>query len=149
MSYKVEAVLSAVDLGFTAQFDNAIKSVEKLQKQANKVGDISKDIGAGVAKIGGSLTKGLTTPLTAAFTAAGKNFAEFEQGLVGVGKTTGLAGNDLKDFGDEISQMSSEIPVSTKDLLQLSETAGQLGIHGKGDLLEFTKVMAEMGSATN
>ena len=149
MSYKVEAVLSAVDLGFTAQFDNAIKSVEKLQKQANKVGDVSKDIGAGVAKIGGSLTKGLTIPLTAAFTAAGKNFAEFEQGLVGVGKTTGLAGEDLKDFGDEISQMSSEIPVSTKDLLQLSETAGQLGIHGKGDLLEFTKVMAEMGSATN
>ena len=149
MSYKVEAVLSAVDLGFTAQFDKATKAIEKLQKQANKVGDFSKNLGAGVEKIGRSLTKGLTIPIGVAFTAAGKNFAEFEQGLVGVGKTTGLAGNDLKDFGDEISKMSSAIPASTTDLLQLAETAGQLGIHGKKDLLEFTKVMAEMGSATN
>lgn len=149
MSYKVEAVLSAVDLGFTAQFDKATKAIEKLQKQANKVGDFSKNLGAGVEKIGRSLTKGLTIPIGVAFTAAGKNFAEFEQGLVGVGKTTGLAGNDLKDFGDEISKMSSAIPASTTDLLQLAETAGQLGIHGSGDLLEFTRVMAEMGSATN
>lgn len=149
MSYKVEAVLSAVDLGFTAQFDKATKSIEKLQKQANKVGDFSKKLGAGVEKIGSSLTKGLTVPLGVAFAAAGKNFAEFEQGLVGVGKTTGLTGNDLKNFGDEISKMSSSIPASTTDLLQLAETAGQLGIHGSGDLLEFTRVMAEMGSATN
>ncbi|MCW6701519.1 phage tail tape measure protein [Anaerococcus sp. NML200537] len=149
MSYKVEAVLSAVDYGFAAQFDKATKSVEKLQKQASKVGDFSKNIGAGVEKIGSGLTKGLTLPLGAAFAAAGKKFADFEQGLVGVGKTTGLAGEDLKDFGNEISKMSSEIPASTTDLLQLAETAGQLGIHGKSDLLEFTKVMAEMGSATN
>ncbi len=149
MSYKVEAVLSAVDSGFTAQFDKATVAVKKLQKQSEKVSDFSKKLGDGVAKVGGKLTKGLTIPLTAAFAAAGKNFAEFEQGLVGVGKTTGLAGGDLKDFGDEISKMSSEIPVSTDELLQLAETAGQLGIHGKGDLLEFTKVMAEMGSATN
>lgn len=149
MSYKVEAVLSAVDSGFSAQFDKATKSVENLQNQAKKVGDFSKNLGAGVEKIGRSLTKGLTVPLGVAFTAAGKNFAEFEQGLVGVGKTTGLAGGELDDFGKEISKMSSSIPVSTTDLLQLAETAGQLGIHGKGDLLEFTKVMAEMGSATN
>lgn len=149
MSYKVEAVLSAVDLGFTAQFDKAVKSVEKLQKQANKVGDISKDIGAGVAKIGGSLTKGLTIPLTTAFTAAGKNFAEFEQGLIGVGKTTDMSGKELDNFGKEISKMSSRIPLSTTELLKLSETAGQLGIHGSGDLLEFTEVMAEMGMSTN
>ena len=149
MSYKVEAVLSAVDLGFTAQFNKAVKSVKKLQNQASKVGDISKNIGAGVAKIGSGLTKGLTIPLTAAFTAAGKNFADFEKGLIGVGKTTDMSGKDLKDFGNEISKMSSRIPLSTSELLQLSETAGQLGIHGKKDLLEFTQVMAEMGSATD
>lgn len=149
MSYKVEAVLSAVDLGFTAQFDKAVKSVEKLQKQANKVGDISKDIGAGVEKIGSGLTKGLTIPLTAAFTVTGKNFAEFEKGLIGVGKTTDMSGKELDDFGKEISKMSSRIPLSTTELLKLAETAGQLGIHGSGPLLEFTEVMAEMGMATD
>lgn len=149
MSYRVEAILSAVDSGFTSKFNQATKSVEKLQNQANKVSGVASKIGSATESIGRSLTTKLTLPLGAAFTYAGKQFADFETGLVGVGKTTDLAGNDLKGFGDDIAKMSSVIPVSTKDLLGLSETAGQLGIHGKKDLLEFTKVMAEMGSATN
>ncbi|MFQ7348315.1 MAG: phage tail tape measure protein [Anaerococcus vaginalis] len=149
MSYRVEAILSAVDSGFTSKFNQATKSVEKLQTQAGKVSGVASKIGSATESIGRSLTTKLTLPLGAAFTYAGKKFADFETGLVGVGKTTGMAGNDLKAFGNDISKMSSVIPVSTNDLLGLAETAGQLGIHGKKDLLEFTRVMAEMGSATN
>lgn len=149
MSYRVEAILSAVDSGFTSKFNQATKSVEKLQTQAGKVSGVASKIGSATESIGKSLTTKLTLPLGAAFTYAGKQFSEFETGLVGVGKTTGMTGDDLKGFGDDIAKMSSVIPVSTKDLLGLSETAGQLGIHGKKDLLEFTRVMAEMGSATN
>lgn len=149
MSYRVEAILSAVDSGFTSKFNQATKAVEKLQTQAGKVSSVASKIGSATESIGRSLTTKLTLPLGAAFTYAGKKFADFETGLVGVGKTTGLAGNDLKAFGNDISEMSSVIPVSTNDLLGLAETAGQLGIHGKKDLLEFTRVMAEMGSATN
>lgn len=149
MSYRVEAILSAVDSGFTSKFNQATKSVEKLQTQAGKVSSVASKIGSATESIGKSLTTKLTLPLGAAFTYAGKQFSDFETGLVGVGKTTGMAGNDLKGFGDDIAKMASVIPVSTKDLLGLSETAGQLGIHGKKDLLEFTRVMAEMGSATN
>lgn len=149
MSYRVEAILSAVDSGFTSKFNQATKSVEKLQNQANKVSGVASKIGSATESIGRSLTTKLTLPLGAAFTYAGKKFADFETGLVGVGKTTNMAGKDLKGFGDDIAKMSSVIPVSTNDLLGLAETAGQLGIHGKKDLLEFTRVMAEMGSATN
>lgn len=149
MSYRVEAILSAVDSGFTSKFNQATKSVEKLQNQAGKVSSVASKIGSATESIGKSLTTKLTLPLGAAFTYAGKQFADFETGLVGVGKTTNMAGKDLKGFGDDIAKMSSVIPVSTNDLLGLAETAGQLGIHGKKDLLEFTRVMAEMGSATN
>ena len=149
MSYRVEAILSAVDSGFTSKFNQATKSVEKLQNQANKVSGVASKIGSATESIGKSLTTKLTLPLGAAFTYAGKQFSDFETGLVGVGKTTGMTGKDLKGFGDDIAKMSSVIPLSTNDLLGLAETAGQLGIHGKKDLLEFTRVMAEMGSATN
>lgn len=149
MSYRVEAILSAVDSGFTSKFNQATKAVEKLQTQAGKVSSVASKIGSATENIGRSLTTKLTLPLGAAFTYAGKQFADFEAGLVGVGKTTGMAGNDLKGFGDDIAKMSSVIPLSTNELLGLAETAGQLGIHGKKDLLEFTRVMAEMGSATN
>lgn len=149
MSYRVEAILSAVDSGFTSKFNQATKSVEKLQNQANKVSSVASKIGSATESIGRSLTTKLTLPLGVAFTYAGKQFSDFETGLVGVGKTTNMAGKDLKGFGDDIAKMSSVIPLSTNDLLGLAETAGQLGIHGKKDLLEFTRVMAEMGSATN
>ena len=149
MSYRVEAILSAVDSGFTSKFNQATKSVEKLQNQANKVSGVASKIGSATESIGKSLTTKLTLPLGAALTYAGKQFSDFETGLVGVGKTTGMTGKDLKGFGDDIAKMSSVIPLSTNDLLGLAETAGQLGIHGKKDLLEFTRVMAEMGSATN
>lgn len=149
MSYRVEAILSAVDSGFTSKFNQATKSVEKLQNQANKVSGVASKIGSSTESIGRSLTTKLTLPIAAAVAFSGKKFMEFEDGLIGVGKTTGMAGNDLKGFGKDILKMSSNIPVPIKELLNLSETAGQLGVHGRKDLLEFTRVMAEMGSATN
>lgn len=149
MSYRVEAILSAVDSGFTSKFNQATKSVEKLQNQANKVSGVASKIGSATESIGRSLTTKLTLPIAAAVAFSGKKFMEFEDGLIGVGKTTGMAGSDLKGFGKDILKMSSNIPVPIKELLNLSETAGQLGVHGRKDLLEFTKVMAEMGSATN
>ena len=149
MSYRVEAILSAVDSGFTSKFNQATKSVERLQNQTDKVSGVAKKVGSATESIGKSLTTKLTLPLGAAIAYSGKKFADFETGLVGVGKTTGMTGKDLKGFGDDISKMSSVIPVSTDELLGLAETAGQLGIHGRDDLLEFTRVMAEMGSATD
>lgn len=149
MSYRVEAILSAVDSGFTSKFNQATKSVEKLQNQAGKVSSVASKIGSATESIGKSLTTKLTLPIAAALAFSGKKFMEFEDGLIGVGKTTGMAGNDLKGFGKDILKMSSNIPVPIKELLNLSETAGQLGVHGRKDLLEFTRVMAEMGSATN
>lgn len=149
MSYRVEAILSAVDSGFTSKFNQATKSVEKLQTQAGKVSGVASKIGSATESIGKSLTTKLTLPLGAAFTYAGKQFSEFETGLVGVGKTTGMTGDDLKRFWRWYCKNVICYPCIDKDLLGLSETAGQLGIHGKKDLLEFTRVMAEMGSATN
>ena len=105
--------------------------------------------GAAMTKAGVAMTIGLTYPIAKGVKAASKSFMEFEDGLVGVGKTTGLTGKELESFGDDISEMSSYIPASTSELLNLAQTAGQLGIHGRKDLLEFTQVMAEMGSATN
>lgn len=145
MAYRVEAILSAVDRGFSSQFDKASRSVKKLQDSARNLGKV----GDSLSSLGSKLTRTLTLPIAGGAVYAGKKFADFEQGLVGVGKTTGMAGKELKGFGDDISKMSSYIPASTNELLDLAQTAGQLGVHGRDDLLEFTQVMAEMGSATN
>lgn len=149
MDYSVKAVLSAVDRNFTSTMKTAEKAIESLHNSANRVTKTATNVGRSVEKIGSTATKALTIPLTTAFGYAGKQFMDFETGLRGVKKTTGMTGRELKGFGNEISKMSTQIPISAKNLLGLSEVAGQLGIHGQKDLLAFTRVMAEMGSATN
>lgn len=149
MDYSVRAVLSATDRNFTSTMKAAEKSMENLHNKANSMSKAATSVGKSVERIGSTATKALTVPLTTAFGYAGKQFADFETGLIGVKKTTNMAGKELKGFGNEISKMSTQIPISAKDLLGLSEVAGQLGIHGQKDLLAFTRVMAEMGSATN
>lgn len=149
MDYSVKAVLSAVDRNFTSTMKTAEKAIESLHNSANRVTKTATNVGKSVEKIGSTATKALTIPLTTAFGYAGKQFMDFETGLRGVKKTTGMTGRELKGFGNEISKMSTQIPISAKNLLGLSEVAGQLGIHGQKDLLAFTRVMAEMGSATN
>ena len=149
MDYSVKAVLSAVDRNFTSTMKTAEKAIESLHNSANRVTKTATNVGKSVEKIGSTATKALTIPLTTAFGYAGKQFMDFETGLRGVKKTTNMVGQELKGFGNEISKMSTQIPISSKELLGLSEVAGQLGIHGQKDLLAFTRVMAEMGSATN
>lgn len=149
MDYSVKAVLSAVDRNFTSTMKTAEKAIESLHNSADRVTKTATNVGKSVEKIGSTATKALTIPLTTAFGYAGKQFMDFETGLRGVKKTTGMVGQELKGFGNEISKMSTQIPISSKELLGLSEVAGQLGIHGQKDLLAFTRVMAEMGSATN
>lgn len=149
MDYSVKAVLSAVDRNFTSTMKTAEKAIESLHNSADRVTKTATNVGKSVEKIGSTATKALTIPLTTAFGYAGKQFMDFETGLIGVKKTTNMVGKELDEFGNEISKMSTQIPISSKELLGLSEVAGQLGIHGQKDLLAFTRVMAEMGSATN
>ena len=73
---------------------------------------------------------------------------KFESAMTGVSKTTDMSGQELAALGQDIKDLSTEIPVTTSELAEITEAAGQLGI-AKDDLLEFTEVMANLGVATN
>jgi len=76
-------------------------------------------------------------------------FASYETALKKVGKTTGIEGKALNDFGKEIIKISERIPLSTTRLLELSASAAQLGIKGKKNILLFTETMAKLQTATD
>ena len=73
---------------------------------------------------------------------------DFESAITGVAKTTDLTGEELADMSDAIKAMSTEIPASTTEIAAVAEAAGQLGIQ-KDALLDFTRVMTMLGTATN
>lgn len=74
---------------------------------------------------------------------------DFETGMIGVAKTTNLAGKDLEDFKNKMIQVSKDIPVSTDELLELSQAAGQMGVRGSENLEKFAVTMAKVGRSTN
>lgn len=75
--------------------------------------------------------------IAAPLVVAGKQAVEFEDKLSDIGKTTGLSGNQLKGFGDEILNMSLKTRSSIQDLATIAEIGGRLGIAQK-DLKAFT-----------
>lgn len=72
----------------------------------------------------------------------------FESTMAGVAKTTDLTDAELAAMADAIQDMSTRIPATTTEIGGVVEAAGQLGI-AKEDLLSFSEVMINLGTATN
>jgi len=108
-----------------------------------------RKIGGGMQSFGRNLSTFVTLPLIAAGAAGVKFFAEFEKGLRGVEKTTGLARGEVAKLGAKFAQLSTEIPVSTKEMLELAKAGGQLGVTGVANLEKFTVTMAKLGRASD
>jgi TP901 family phage tail tape measure protein len=73
---------------------------------------------------------------------------EFEEAFAGVIKTVDATDAELAQFRSSIIEMSKEMPHSAASIASVAEAAGQLGIQNEY-LLDFTKVMASLGDATN
>lgn len=118
MSYRVEAILSAVDSGFTSKFNQATKSVEKLQNQANKVSGVASKIGSATESIGKSLTTKLTLPLLAVGGLGLKTAANFEKGMSGVRAITNATGTDFTKLKNKALQLGESTSFSASEVTE-------------------------------
>lgn len=77
-----------------------------------------------------------------------KAAVEFESAFAGVEKTVDGTTEQLAALRQGILDMAEEIPASTTEIAAVAEAAGQLGI-ATDDVLDFTRVMIDLGEATN
>lgn len=87
--------------------------------------------------------------LTVGLKKAVDDYRAFETALLGVAKTTGLAGDELKSFSKEMVNLSLRIPVTTNELLELAQAAGQMGVTGAANLEKFSLTIAKLGRASD
>jgi len=81
------------------------------------------------------------------FAAATKSAAAFEEAMVGVERVT--SEETAATLNDELREMAEVAPIAQSELAGIAETAGRLGIEGASSIREFTRVVAEMSTATD
>lgn len=118
-------------LANSSQYKKEMQGIEKTTNDTSK--SIKAAFVASTAAIGGTLAA----------------FGKYETALIKVGKTADIQGKELDSFGKRITDLSSKIPLSTNELLELSASAAQLGVKGKDNILKFTETVAKLGTATN
>lgn len=94
----------------------------------------------GLERVFGEIKNSISECITASI--------DFETALTGVTKTVSGTPEELERVKQGIKDLSQEIPASAIEIAGVAETAGQLGI-AAGDIIDFTKVMVELGTATN
>lgn len=77
-----------------------------------------------------------------------KQAIDYEKAIAGVRKTTDPTTAQLQEFSLGFRKMSTEIPVAAKELANMGQMAGQLGIRNES-LLTFVETMAKLQTATN
>ncbi len=138
------------------EYEKGLKAAERADEAQNlqNTGKRWKEVGEGIDTV----TKPLqyaATALAAGGVASAKFAIDFENNFANVKKTVDGTPEQLEKIRQEIIDMTtvginghSAIPETTAELTELAAAGGQLGI-SQENIIDFTEVMAQMGSATN
>ncbi|MEL7362984.1 MAG: phage tail tape measure protein, partial [Bacteroidota bacterium] len=118
--------------------------IAQLREQNSVVGRLSRNLRG--ALVGAYLAVGLvlTNTLQRAFGDVVRGAVAFDDALVDVGARTGLTGLQLARLGGDIRGLSRRLGLGATDLLAYAETAGQLGIQGRDNILAFVATAARL-----
>ena len=138
------------------EYEKGLKAAERADEAQNlqNTGKRWKEVGEGIDTV----TKPLqyaATALAAGGVASAKFAIDFENNFANVKKTVDATPEQLEKIRQEIIDMTtvginghSAIPQTTAELTELAAAGGQLGI-SQENIIDFTEVMAQMGTATN
>jgi len=141
----VVGTLSIVLQGSVTDFERAMGRAARAVKNTEK--EFMRSA-RNMERIGWRWTKGITAPILAGMALVGKAAIEWEDAFAGVRKTVDATEEQFAELEQTLSRMAEKIPLTHREIAQIAETAGQLGIQVE-NIAEFTEVMAMLGTATN
>ena len=152
MSINLGTAIAYLDLD-SKKFRDELKKTQSLmqtlQNNSVSLGTKIDAVGQTFVSTGTKMTLGLTAPLLAVGTAATKSAIEFESAFTGVQKTVDATESEYAALSKGITEMSERMPQSASAIAGVMEAAGQLGVRGVQNLLDFTETMIMLGDATN
>lgn len=141
-----------------ANVGSAVTKLKGVETQFWRTDAAAREMDRGVGRTGrnaakstavlNTATKGMALGAAAGLALSGRAAVSWESSFAGVRKTVDASEAQFKELETGIRNMATEIPVSAGALAEIAESAGQLGIK-RGAILDFTRVVADMGVATN
>ena len=129
-------------------FNTAREQMQTLADRSQSMSSRFQSAGSMLSSMGSTLSTHVTLPLAAVGAASLKTAVDFESAFTGVRKTVDATETQYKQLETAIRNMSKEMPQSASQIATVAEAAGQLGIK-REDVIDFTKVMVELGDTTN
>ena len=120
---------------------------KKLGENLQTTGKVFEKLGDKISSVGDRLSK-FSAVASGGVVAVTKSAIDFESAFTGVTKTVEGTDEQLAKIRQGIIDMSTEMPASAKEIAGVAEAAGQLGIK-TDDILNFSKVMMDLGNSTN
>lgn len=119
----------------------------ELQAQSKVTGTVMQNMANKINRYIGIITAGFASM---AFVISGinrsrKDFADFEEAVADVMKTTGLAKEEVMELNEELKKYDTR--TAQNELLDLARVAGKLGITGKEDVAEFVRAADKINVA--
>lgn len=116
----------------------------RLEEQGKRL----EDYGNKMLKFGATMSAAVTLPLTKIAKSSVEAAVELETTMANVRKVTNLGDAAIGRLEQSFRDLSKEIPISTQSLGELAEAGGRM-FKQKDDLLEFTRMMADLNNTTN
>lgn len=123
----------------------AATSIDQYGNSTKRAGNAVNDLAVALASAGVAME---IKKITAALYESIESSVAFESAMTGVFKTVEGTPEQLANITQGIKDMALELPVGTTEIAAVAEAAGQLGI-ATDDVLDFTRVMIDLGNSTN
>lgn len=130
------------------------KKIKDIENQLHNTGKKIEEFGTKLENTGEKIEKAgkkmsaFSAAVGAALIASAKGAIDFESAFAGVEKTVDGTEEQMAELKQGIREMAKEIPSTTTEISAVAEAAGQLGIQTE-NILDFTKVMIDLGNSTN
>ena len=127
---------------------DAGKQAKKFSDEAKKAGDSMDRLAKAARQAGAALAGAFASSRVLKSTIG--SFAEYEQGMVMIRKTTNMTEREMARFAEEFDRMMMSMSgVDVKPMLDIAAAAGQLGITGVENIKDLTRIVGELGVTTD
>ena len=153
-SSEIRATLTLDIKDFISNMTQAQSQIANFSQSASgkfsAISDKMSSVGDGFSKTGnkmqttGKNIMGALAPISGVIVGSVKNFANYDDAVTQLSRTSGLTGKDLDAMKASLADLSNVLGLSEADVASIAASVAAYGVTGVKDISEVTKVASQM-----